>query len=574
MAESKGETPIGTLKWYINWSQQKCVQDCDDPTYAPNCGGLAAAWVTLFATEGECCEDSYTDDYRGNCLVPTSSPSDAPSSSPSAAPSESPSSKPSESSSGESPSSKPSASPSSVPTWIGEFIVDQPNDKCVQKPAGDNWSATYPTIQQCCRLGLPWTREEVCASNSNSGGPAFSGTNEWYMDWVAWACVKDCDSGTDCGGLANKWDVLFPTVETCCDAAFTGTWGGNCPTPSPSPVPSASPSEEPSSSPSASPSYKPSSIPFASPSYKPSSSPSTAPSNAPSGSPSTNPSSSPSEKPSLSPSAAPSTTPSGSPSTNPSSSPSEKPSLSASPSDEPSASPSASPSYVPSVSPTQCPRYDPTPGRTGIGSVRSTSTAFSTATCTRDAYTYSKSFTSAEWPGSTTVSVAGLGWADWGGDIFDGWGAFYLWDGAATLPTAIAPLEGAGAWATEMNAAAENGYYTFETCHNGNTFETTYAWRDSGTIMFQVICKSDPNLDFYVGGGGNMGSDSSTYTYLRSEFASISGVGSRTIQYIENHDGGSYERFYIHGFPVNDVGPTWALNYYRNYDNIYFWTGA
>jgi hypothetical protein len=127
-----------------------------------------------------------------------------------------------------------------------------------------------------------------------------------------------------------------------------------------------------------------------------------------------------------------------------------------------------------------------------------------------------------------------------------------------------------------MNAAAENVYYTFETTHNGNTFEITYAWRDSGTIMFQVLCTSDPNLDFYVGGGGNMGSDDATVTNLLSYSANISGVGARTIQYVENYESGDpVERFYIHGFPVNDVGTTWALNYHvTNVDNMFFWTGA
>ena len=296
--------------------------------------------------------------------------------------------------------------------------------------------------------------------------------------------------------------------------------------------------------PTASPSHKPSSLPSAAPSYKPSSSPSAAPSTTPSASPSdvpsASPSAAPSHKPSASPSAAPSNAPSGSPSTNPSSSPSEG------------------------------------VGGSGIGSVRSTSTTFSTATCNRDATTYTRSFTSADWPGSSTLSVTGLGWSDWGGDIFDGWGSFYLWDGVATNPTAIAPPAGVSSWATEMNAAAENGYYTFETTHNGNTFETTYAWRDSGTIMFQVICTSDRNLNFYVGGGGNMGSDSTTVTNLLSYSASISGVGPRTIQYIENfQSSNTIERFYIHGFPVNDVGTTWALNYHlTGSDNMFFWTGA
>lgn len=219
----------------------------------------------------------------------------------------------------------------------------------------------------------------------------------------------------------------------------------------------------------------------------------------------------------------------------------------------------------------------PSKARNAIGSVKSTGTAFSTATCSRDAFGgWSKSFTSTQWPGSTTVTVTGLRWSDWGGDIFDSWGAFYIWDGVASTPTAIEPSGGSGAWATEMNAAAENDYYKFTTDHNGNTFETTYAWRDSGTIMFQITCTSDPNLDFYVGAGGNMGSDSNTITTLNSYSASISGVGTRTIQYVENVQSGSTtERFYVHGYPMNDVGTTWALNYNLTpNDNLHIWTGA
>src|SRR5210317_2129142 len=51
VAESNGLTPTGTDKWYINWSSQNCVQDCPVGTSNPNCGGLAAAWVSLFASQ-------------------------------------------------------------------------------------------------------------------------------------------------------------------------------------------------------------------------------------------------------------------------------------------------------------------------------------------------------------------------------------------------------------------------------------------------------------------------------------------------------------------------------------------
>jgi hypothetical protein len=131
VAESNGQIPTGTSKWYVNWDSQNCVQDCVDSSN-PDCGGLAAGWVSLFASQGECCEDSFTVDYRGDCLVPSSSPSAAPSVSPSAAPSDVPSASPSES-----PSDVPSASPSDVPSASpSESPSDVPSASPSESPSG------------------------------------------------------------------------------------------------------------------------------------------------------------------------------------------------------------------------------------------------------------------------------------------------------------------------------------------------------------------------------------------------------------------------------------------------------
>ena len=279
-ANSAGETPTGTSEWYIDWSLEKCVQDCPISQNS-DCGGLAS-WQTLYATEEACCENTFPGEYKGDCLKPTSTPSVSASDKPSEVPSESPSSKPSVS-----PSDKPSVVPtlSLMPSKAGEYYPDSHNDRCLQEEPcntgvlpclpGHSWGPTYLSIQECCQQAVGWVRPEICVANS--GGQAFSGTNEWYMDWSLEKCVQDCNDSqnSDCGGFSQSWQTLFATEEACCDASVTGAWRGNCldasslsPSASPSDASSSSPSVAPSSVASTSPSLsqQPSTLPSLSPS--------------------------------------------------------------------------------------------------------------------------------------------------------------------------------------------------------------------------------------------------------------------------------------------------------------------
>ena len=219
----------------------------------------------------------------------------------------------------------------------------------------------------------------------------------------------------------------------------------------------------------------------------------------------------------------------------------------------------------------------PSKQQTAIATTRSIG-PFSVATCSRDTVSYSLTYTNVQspMPVNTTISNTWR-WNDWGGDIFDGWGSFYLYDGTTAI--ALAPNQSANYTylnlIADINAAAENNYYKFQIDLNSETYEVTWAWRDSGTFFMQVFCISTPTKAFYVGGGGNMGSDSSTNSNTLSYVANITGVGTRTIEYIENFQTSSTtEKFYVHGFPMNDVGATWGLNRYLSpNDNLYFWTG-
>ena len=44
----------GSNKWYMDWNENKCVQDC---TGASPCGGLAETWDKVYDTQDKCCEN-------------------------------------------------------------------------------------------------------------------------------------------------------------------------------------------------------------------------------------------------------------------------------------------------------------------------------------------------------------------------------------------------------------------------------------------------------------------------------------------------------------------------------------
>eukprot|EP00984_Skeletonema_dohrnii_P029480 scaffold20142_cov80-Skeletonema_dohrnii-CCMP3373.AAC.3 len=51
--ECLGTTAVGTDKWYANYEDAKCVQDCSG---ASPCGGVANFWEELYSTKEQCCK--------------------------------------------------------------------------------------------------------------------------------------------------------------------------------------------------------------------------------------------------------------------------------------------------------------------------------------------------------------------------------------------------------------------------------------------------------------------------------------------------------------------------------------
>ena len=92
-------------------------------------------------------------------------------------------------------------------------------------PASAGMSA-FESAQTCCQERLGWIGLDKCIADTNGVALTNQGTREWYVDWGIdnGTCVKDCVTGTGCGGLKETWETGFPSSSACCDSI---PWKGN-----------------------------------------------------------------------------------------------------------------------------------------------------------------------------------------------------------------------------------------------------------------------------------------------------------------------------------------------------------
>ena len=95
--KNSGQTVVGSSDWYVDWTLNKCVQDCDDNDSSSNCGktvstiyflrnkmrrsssqfffvqlffyegGLASSWDPLYADSSDCCKRLWWLDEDKDC---------------------------------------------------------------------------------------------------------------------------------------------------------------------------------------------------------------------------------------------------------------------------------------------------------------------------------------------------------------------------------------------------------------------------------------------------------------------------------------------------------------------------
>ena len=192
-----GTPPSGSLKWYVDYQNQKCLQDC--PADGATCGGLATPWDTLYADEAACCAAKLSSLAAGLCQ----------------------------------------ANSLANGTYAGtnKWYVDYQKNKCVQdcatSTAGcggiieDSATSLYASAAACCAAKLSYLNAGICETTSSGG--TISGSSKWYVDYENQKCVKDCPAdGAMCGGLADSWVTLYADESACCAAKFSYIPAGIC----------------------------------------------------------------------------------------------------------------------------------------------------------------------------------------------------------------------------------------------------------------------------------------------------------------------------------------------------------
>ena len=129
-------------------------------------------------------------------------------------------------------------------------------------------------------------------------------------------------------------------------------------------------------------------------------------------------------------------------------------------------------------------------------------------------------------------------WEDWGDDIFDDWGFFYIFD-IATKQYYFPIL-------SPENLA--DGTFTTQTFNAfGRNYTITHGYPAQGIFKFDVSCSDDS--EFIFGAYGNMGSDEDTINTNFTQSYTLNNK-SFTLYYNRNiEDGDATERFFSYFIP-------------------------
>ena len=68
----------------------------------------------------------------------------------------------------------------------------------------------YNNLKSCCIAHYSWALD-VCMGTEGSD----PGSGKWFVDYENFKCAQDCTGDSPCGDVA-QWDIIFDTVDSCC----------------------------------------------------------------------------------------------------------------------------------------------------------------------------------------------------------------------------------------------------------------------------------------------------------------------------------------------------------------------
>lgn len=174
------------------------------------------------------------------------------------------------------------------------------------------------------------------------------------------------------------------------------------------------------------------------------------------------------------------------------------------------------------------------------------------------------SYPSESLPGGVSQNITSSYWDDWGDDIFDVWGYFYLYDPSQNNYLGLEFLS------NDTNLP-DGEFRTTTFNFNGRTFNILQGYPVEGIFKFEITVND--NLPFVFGEGGNMGSDGGTVNGDLTYNYGYDG-NNMTLWYNENYQSGNeQERFYTYYIPYN-INQNTNQTYTKtlNSDNLYFYS--
>jgi hypothetical protein len=174
----------------------------------------------------------------------------------------------------------------------------------------------------------------------------------------------------------------------------------------------------------------------------------------------------------------------------------------------------------------------------------------------------SRTYSVGQVPGQSVTLNADY-WPDWGDDIFDAWGYYYLYDPAQNNYLGLSfntKNQADGVFSTQL--------FTL----NGRTFTIKQGYPVQGIFKFEIRCSDD--LPFVFGEGGNMGSNGNT-SNIDNTYNYILDGTNLTLFYNENFQTNKLqERFYSYfvPFPVDLNNSKTYTDILQGSDNLYLYS--
>jgi len=188
---SAAPTQFGVNRWYPAWSSGE--RTCKDHTVNPT----SSTWLLIPANGylepslQECCERYFHGSDYNECITGGGGTL--------------------------TPTNKFYAAWDQSPHTCAKDCAEGGTDPSCGGILGPGVGTTYTTAEECCAAHFSNQKEGYCLAMTN--GATYAGSNEWYLDASENICVKDCETGTSCGGVViGSWVTLYPDVAACCAA--------------------------------------------------------------------------------------------------------------------------------------------------------------------------------------------------------------------------------------------------------------------------------------------------------------------------------------------------------------------